>query len=174
MEMDDTVGALKSLRSIQGYTHFSNFEMLDARIASVLNKIIQNSHLKKPDDVLESLYKSRIRESDQLNTALELYDTEIHQKISVPNYRKLKTMVNIDARHGRIETGAVVNDRKELIGVEGGKGICYQWKEKGQCSLCRICADIASAFLLRILVVGKKHWCAGAANGCRCQSGKGF
>ena len=24
--------------------------------------------------------------------------------------------------------------RKRFIGVEGGKGTCYQWKEKGQCS----------------------------------------
>ena len=46
-----------------------------------------------PDDVLESLYKLRTRESDQLKTVLELHDMEIHQKISVPNYRKLKTMV---------------------------------------------------------------------------------
>ena len=45
------------------------------------------------DDILESLYKLRIRESDQLKTALELYDMEIHQKISMPNYHKLKTMV---------------------------------------------------------------------------------
>ena len=40
------------------------------------------------DDILESLYKLRIRESDQLKTLLELYDVEIHQKISVPNYIK--------------------------------------------------------------------------------------
>ena len=33
-----------------------------------------------PDDVLESLYKLRVRESDQLKTVLELYDMEIHQK----------------------------------------------------------------------------------------------
>ena len=33
-----------------------------------------------PDDDLESLYKLRIRESDQLKTVLELYDMEIHQK----------------------------------------------------------------------------------------------
>ena len=76
---------------------------------------------------------------------LELYDMEIHQKISVPNYQKLKTMVkrsidqklrlrNSDARHGRIETGAVVKSRKGSRGVERGKGICYLWKEKGQCS----------------------------------------
>ena len=64
------------------------------------------------DDILESLYKLRIRESAQLKTVLELYDTEIHQKTSVPNYQKLKTMVkrsidqklrlrNFDAGHGR-------------------------------------------------------------------------
>ena len=40
------------------------------------------------DDILESLYKLRIRESAQLKTVLELYDMEIHQKISVPNYQK--------------------------------------------------------------------------------------
>ena len=44
------------------------------------------------DDILDSLYKLRIRESDQLKTALELYDMEIHQKISMPNYQKLKMM----------------------------------------------------------------------------------
>ena len=85
----------------------------------------------------ESLYKLRIRESDQLKTVLELYDMKIHQKTLVPNYQKLKTMVkrsfdqklrlrNFDARHGKLESGAVVESRKGLIGVEGGKGICYQ------------------------------------------------
>ena len=32
----------------------------------------------------------------------------------------------------RIETGAVVKNRKGMSGVEGGEGTCYQWKEKGQ------------------------------------------
>ena len=41
---------------------------------------------------------------------------------------------NFDASHGRIETGAVVKNREGMSGVEGGRGICYQWKEKGQCS----------------------------------------
>ena len=55
---------------------------------------IQKSMTKIPtDDVLESLYKLRIRESDQLKTVFELYDMEVHQKISMPNYQKLKTMV---------------------------------------------------------------------------------
>ena len=45
------------------------------------------------DDILESLNKVRIREFGQLKTVLELHDMEIHQKISMPNYQKLKTMV---------------------------------------------------------------------------------
>ena len=127
-----------------------NFEVLDARIASALNKIIHNSHFKRrisleeqkaqkedrflrgrqigyliydyftgaydsvenyadlftislrnddiqefdskwdgillsmtkiqPNDILEGLYKLRIRESDKLKTVLELYELEIHQK----------------------------------------------------------------------------------------------
>ena len=47
MEMVDSVDDLKSSRSIQGCTYFPNFEMLDASIASALNKIIQNSYFKK-------------------------------------------------------------------------------------------------------------------------------
>ena len=42
------------------------------------------------DEILESLYKLRIRESAQLKTVLELYDMEIHQKISMPNYQKIE------------------------------------------------------------------------------------
>ena len=167
---------------------FKKFEKLDAKIASALNKIIQNSQFKKKvslveqkaqkedrfllgrqiafmicdyfrvigahdsvldyadlfsvtlrddnvqefntrwdevllskskipsDHILQSLYKLRIRESAQLQTALELYDMEIHQMISMPNYHKLKTLVkrsisqkhrlqNFDARYWKIETG---------------------------------------------------------------------
>ena len=217
VEMVDSLEESKSSRSIAG-KNFPNFEMLEARIASALNKIIQNPPFKKKvsveeqkaqkkdrflrgsqiafmiyvyfrvtgahdvqywitlicslllfmtimfrnstqdgtkvllsmskipsGDVLESLCKLRIRESDQITTVLELYDMEIHHKISMPNCQKLKTMVgrstdqklrlrNFDARHGKMETGAVVKNRKGLSGGERGKDFCYQWKEKGQCS----------------------------------------
>ena len=179
MEMVHSLDELKSSRSVCG-KDFPNFGTLDAKIASALNEIIQNSQFKKKvsleeqkaqnsrqiafmicdycrvtgahdtvlnyadlfyvtlhddkiqefdtrwdevllsmsnipsDDILESLYELRIRESAQLKTVLELYDMEIHQKISVPNYQKLKTKVkrsldqklrfrNFDARHARIE-----------------------------------------------------------------------
>ena len=43
-----------------------------------------------PDDILEGLYKMRIRESEKLKTVLELYDLEIHQKKIGPDYHRLK------------------------------------------------------------------------------------
>ena len=46
VEMIESVDDLKSSRSIKG-THGPDFELLDARIASALNKIIQNTRFKK-------------------------------------------------------------------------------------------------------------------------------
>ena len=151
VEMVDSVDALRSSLSVRCIS-MPNFQVLDARIASALNKIIHNSHFKRrisleeqkaqkqdrflrgrqiayliydyfwvlgihdsvenyadlftislrnddiqefdskwdgillsmtkipPDDILEVLYKLRIRESEKLKTVLELYDLEIHQK----------------------------------------------------------------------------------------------
>ena len=144
VEMVESVDDLKSSWSIRG-THGPNFELLDARIATALNKIIQNTRFKKKmtleerkaqkedrffrgrqiayliyayfrvvvanesvgtigfrsgdiqefdpkwdeillsmskipsDDILEGLYKLRIRESEKFKTVLELYDQEAHQ-----------------------------------------------------------------------------------------------
>ena len=169
-----------------------NFEVLVARIASALNKIIQNTRFKKKvsleemkaqkedrflrgrqiayliyeyfrvigandsvedyadlftvalrndnvqefdtkwdgillsmtkitsDDILDGLYKLRIRECEKLKTVLELY-MEIHQKKAGPDYHKLKTMVkrrieqdirnkNFGARIGDNERNAVVKN----------------------------------------------------------------
>ena len=46
VEMVESVDDLKSSRSIRG-THGPDFEVLDARIASALNIIIQNTRFKK-------------------------------------------------------------------------------------------------------------------------------
>ena len=81
------------------------------------------------DDVLESMYKLGIRQSDQLKTVLEMYDMEIHQKISRLDSQKRKTKVkrsldqklrlrNFDAKNEKIETGAVVTSRRGLSGIE--------------------------------------------------------
>ena len=46
-----------------------------------------------PDDILEGLYKLRIRESEKLKTVLEVYDLENHETKIGPDYHRLKTMV---------------------------------------------------------------------------------
>ena len=77
------------------------------------------------DDILESLYKLRIRESEKLKTVLELHNMEIHQKKAGPDHHRLKTMVkrsieqnlrmrNFEARNGNHETSAVVKTRRLL------------------------------------------------------------
>ena len=66
------------------------------------------------DDILEGLYKLKIRESEKLKTLLELYDLETHQKKLGPDYHRLKAMVkrsieqetrnkNFGIRHGNFE-----------------------------------------------------------------------
>ena len=77
--------------------------MLDAKIASARNKIIQNSQFKvgleeqkaqKEDRFLRGrqiafmIYDHfRVTGAHDTVLALELYDMEIHQKISMPNYQ---------------------------------------------------------------------------------------
>ena len=75
------------------------------------------------DDILEGLYKLRIRESEKLKTVLELYGTWrfIRRKLG-PDYHRLKTMVkrsieqnlrnkNFEARNGNYERNAVVKNQ---------------------------------------------------------------
>ena len=75
-----------------------------------------------PDDILEGLCKLRIRESEKLKTVLGLYDLEIHQKKSGPDYHRLKTMVkrsieqdirnkNFGIRNGNYGKNAVVKNQ---------------------------------------------------------------
>ena len=193
VELVDSVDELKTSSSIRCIS-MPNFQVHDARIASALNKIIQNSQFKRrisleeqkaqkedrflrgrqiayliyeyfrdtgahdsvenyadlftislrnddiqefdskwdgillsmtkipPDDILEGLYKVRIRESEKLKTVLELYDLEIHQKKLGLDYHRLKIMVkgsieqdirnkNFGIRNGNYEKNAVVKNQ---------------------------------------------------------------
>ena len=58
MEMVDSLDELKSSRSVAG-KKFPNFELLDAKIASALNKIIQNSQFKKKVSLEEQTAQKR-------------------------------------------------------------------------------------------------------------------
>ena len=97
------------------------------------------------DDILERLYKLKIRESEKLKTILELYDLEIHQKKAGPEYHRLKTMVkrsieqdlrnrNLGARNGNYERKAVVKNQGTKQRGQRILGDCWQWKANGQCS----------------------------------------
>ena len=215
VELVDSVDGLRSSSSTRGIS-MPNFEVLDARIASALNKIIHNSHFKRRisleeqkaqkqdrflrgrqiayliydyfrvtgshdsvenyadlftislrnddiqefdskwdgillsmtkiphDDILERLYKLRIREFEKLKTVLELYDLETHQKKLGPDYHRLKTMVkrsieqeirnkNFGSRNGNFEKNAVVKNQGTKQRVQRILGDCWQWETNGQC-----------------------------------------
>ena len=98
-----------------------------------------------PDDILEGLYKLRIRESEKLKTVLELYELEIHQKKAGSDYHRLKTMVkrsieqnlrikNFEDRNGKYERNAVVNNHGTKQREQRTRGDCWQWNANGQCS----------------------------------------
>ena len=98
-----------------------------------------------PDDILEGLYKLRIRESEKLKTVLELYDLEIFQKKIEPDYHRLKTIVkrsieqdlrnkNSGARNGNYERYAVVKNQRTKQRGQRILGDCWQWEANGQCS----------------------------------------
>ena len=97
-----------------------------------------------PDDILEGLYKLRIRESEKLKTVLELYDLEVHQKKLGPDYHRLKTMVkrsieqeirnkNFGIRNGNYEKNAVVKNQGTKQRVQRILGDSWQWETNGQC-----------------------------------------
>ena len=97
------------------------------------------------DDILEGLYKLRIRESEKLKTVLESYNVEIHQKKLGPDYHRLKTMVkrsieqdlrnrNFGARNGNYDRNAEVKNQGTKQRVQRILEDCWQWESNGQCS----------------------------------------
>ena len=216
MELVDSVDELRSSSSARGIS-MPNFELLDARIVSQLNKIIHNSHFKRRisleeqkaqkqdsllrgrqtvylicehfrvigandsvenytdlftiglrkddiqefdskwdgillsmnkiphDDILEGLYKLRIRDTEKLKTVLELYDLEIHQKKLGTDCHRLKTMVkrsfqqdlrkrNFGIRNGNFEKNAVVKNQGTKQRGQRILGDCWQREANWQSS----------------------------------------
>ena len=97
------------------------------------------------DDILKSVNKFRIPESEKLKTVLKLYNMEIHQKKAGPDYHRLKTLVkrsikqnlrmkNFESRNGNFETSAVVNNQWSKQRGQRTLGDCWQWEANGQCS----------------------------------------
>ena len=73
VEMVESLEELKSSRSVCG-KNFPNFEMLDAKIASALNKIIQNSQFKKKVSLEEQKAQKEDRFLRGRQIAFMIYD----------------------------------------------------------------------------------------------------
>ena len=97
----------------------------------------------RPDDILESPYKLRKRESEKLKIVLEVCNLEIHLRKAKPDDHRLKAMVersieqdlrtrNFDARNVRIESNMLIRNQREQRHVLKGQGDCWLWKAIGQ------------------------------------------
>ena len=121
--------------------HDANIQEFDTRWDEVLLSMSKISF----DDILESLCKLRYVSPSNSEMNWNKTTWRFIRRYRIPTIKSLKSIVkrskdqqlrlrNFDARHERVESRAVPKSRKKLIDVEGGKDICYQWREKDQCS----------------------------------------
>ena len=133
--------------SVENYTDLftvvlgnDDIQEFDSKWDEILLSMTNIQH----DEILEGLYKLRIRESEKPKTVLELYDLETHQKKLRPDYHRLKTMVkrsieqeirnkNFGNRNGNFEKNAVVKNQGTKQRVQRILGECWQWETNGQC-----------------------------------------
>ena len=93
VEMAESVDDLKSSRSIRG-THGPDFEVLDARIASALNRIIQNTRFKKKVSLeeMKAHKEDRFLRGRQIAYLIDDHFRVIGSHDSVENYADLFTI----------------------------------------------------------------------------------
>ena len=133
--------------SVENYTDLftivlrnDDIQEFDSKWDGILLSMTKIPH----DDILEGLYKLRIRESEKIKTVLELYDLETHQKKFGPENHRLKAMVkrsieqeirnkNFGTRSGNFEKNAVVKNQGTKQRVQRILGDCWQWETNGQC-----------------------------------------
>ena len=72
----------------------------------------------QPDDILEGLYKLRIRESEKLKIVLEWYDLETHQKKLGPDYHRLNAMVKRSIEQRKFEI-RILGPETEIVKESG-------------------------------------------------------
>ena len=91
VEMVDSVDDFKSSRSIKGCSG-PDFEVLDARIASALNKIIQNTRFKKKVSLEEITKKTAFLRGRRIAYLIYEYFRVTGANVSVENYADLFTV----------------------------------------------------------------------------------
>ena len=109
-------------------------------------------------DILEGLYKFRIRESEKLKTVLELYDLQTHQKKLGLDYHRLKTMVKRSIeqnlrpemetlKHAPWSRIRVITELWEIV----RSSLCTSSKQRGGGSECK---RLAQSQKTEVCVVG--------------------
>ena len=134
--------------SVENYTDLftivlrnDDIQEFDSKWDGILLSMTKIPH----DEILEGLYKLRIRESGKLKTVLDLYDLEIHQKKLGPDYYRFKNMVkrsieqeirnkNFGNRNENFEKNAVVKNQGTKQRVQRILRDGWQWETNGQCS----------------------------------------
>ena len=94
VEMVEPVDHLKSSRSITG-TPGPDFELIDARIASALNKIIQNTQFKRKVSLeeMKAHKEDRFLRGRQIAYLIDEYFRVTGANVCVENYADLFTVV---------------------------------------------------------------------------------
>ena len=119
MELVDSVDDLKSSCSVRGI-QMPNFEVLDAKIASALNRIIHNSHFKRRISLEEqkAQKQDRFLRGRQIAYLIYEYFRVTRANDSVENYADLFTVFlrnddiqELDSKWGR---NSIVDDTNLL------------------------------------------------------------
>ena len=120
VEMVDSVDSLRSSSSIRSIS-MPNFEVLDARIASALFKIIHYSHFKRRISLEEQKAQKEDRFLRGRQIAYLIYEqfrvTGTHDSVENPN----------------VEKNAVVKNQGTKQRAQKILGDCWQWETNGQC-----------------------------------------
>ena len=117
-----------------------DIQEFDSKWDGILLSVTKIPH----DDILEGLYKLRIRESEKLKTVLELYDLETHQKKLGPDDHRLKAMVkrsieqeirnkNFGARSGNFEKNTVVKNQGTKQRVQNSWRLLAMGNQRAMC-----------------------------------------
>ena len=129
--MVDSLDEVKSSRSVAG-NNFPNFEMLDEKIASALNNIIQNSHFKKKVSLEEQKAQKEGRFLRGRQIAFMIYDyfrvSGAHD--TVLDYADFFSVTLHDDNAASIKLSHLLGGRAGLITVKGCAYLrCFGWTE---------------------------------------------
>ena len=127
VEMVDSVDELRSSSSTRGIS-MPNFEVLDARIASALNKIIHNSHFKRRISLEEQKAQKQDRFLRGRQIAYLIYDQFRVSGVndSVENYADLLTIVlrNDDIQEFDSKWDEILLSMKQIPSDDILEGLC--------------------------------------------------